>query len=106
LIIEGRDFTIGENTGFFFQPGLPHEYYPEFEPWTTWWITFDGYGVKEMLNLAGFNRYEIFHISDMEKLHQLHGDVHAAAALARPSKGYETSCLLYRFTGIEELHRR
>lgn len=97
LFIDGKDFSIHDNTGFFFQPGLPHEYYAEVEPWTTWWITFDGYAVKELLNVVELGRYDVFHISDMEKLHQLHRDVHAAAASARPASGYDASHMLYRF---------
>ena len=97
LLIDGKDFPIGEHTGFFFHPDLPHEYYAEVIPWTTWWITFDGHAVKELLDVAGLGRYTVFHISDMEKLHQLHGDVHAAASSARPARGYDVSYLLYRF---------
>ncbi len=97
LLIDGKDFLIGEHSGFFFRPGFPHEYYAVAEPWTTWWITFNGYAVKELLNLARLDRYNVFHISDMEKLHQLHGDVHTAAASARPARGYDASHMLYRF---------
>lgn len=97
LLIDGRDFSIDEYSGFFFHPGLPHEYYAEVEPWTTWWITFDGCAVKELLNVVGLDRYNVFHISDFEKLHQLHGDVHAAAASARPARGYHASHMLYKF---------
>lgn len=97
LFIDGKDFTIDDNTGFFFQPGIPHEYFAEAEPWTTWWITFDGYAVKELLNVVELGRYDVFHISDMEKLHQLHRDVYAAAASARPASGYDASHMLYRF---------
>lgn len=97
LLIDGREFSIGDNAGFLFQPGIPHEYYAVLEPWTTWWITFDGYAVKELMNMAGFGRYDVFHISDMERLRQLHGDVYAAAASARPARGYDASHMLYRF---------
>ena len=97
LFIDGKDFFIGEHSGFFFHPGLPHEYYAEAEPWSTWWITFDGYAVKELLKVFGFDRYNVFHISDFEKLHQLHGDVHAAAASSRPAGGHHASHMLYKF---------
>lgn len=97
LLIDGREFAIGENTGFLFQPGIPHEYYAVVEPWTVWWLTFDGYAVKELLNTAGFGMYDVFHISDMERLHQLLGEVYAAAASARPARGYDVSHMLYRF---------
>lgn len=96
LLIDGRDFFIDGQSGFFFHPEVPHEYYAEVEPWTTWWITFDGYAVKELLNMVGLGRYDIFHISDLEKLHRLHGDVYAAAS-AQPASGYGASHMLYRF---------
>ena len=97
LKIDGRTFDIAENMGFFFRPDIPHEYFPELEPWTTWWVTFDGFAVQELLQLAGLGRYEVFRISGMERLHQLHGYVHAAADSARPSGSYEASHMLYRF---------
>jgi AraC-like DNA-binding protein len=97
LLIDDREFSIEENMGFFFIPGIPHEYYAEEEPWTTWWITFDGFAVEQMIHIIGFGRYDIFHVSDMEKLHQLHGDVHAAASMARPAGDTDVSRMLYRF---------
>jgi AraC-like DNA-binding protein len=96
LRIDGKDFPIAENMGFFFFPGIPHEYYAETEPWITWWITFDGYAVKDLLPVAGLDRYTVFQVSDMEKLHQLHGDVHSAAASSRPVSSYDASLMLYR----------
>ncbi len=97
LLIDGKEFFIGEHSGFFFQPGIPHEYFAETEPWTTWWITFDGYAVKDLLNVIGLDRYEVFHVTDMEKLHRLHGEIHTAAAAASPASGYEASHTLYAF---------
>jgi AraC family transcriptional regulator, arabinose operon regulatory protein len=97
LLIDGKEYFIGEQSGFFFYPGVAHEYYAEAEPWTTWWITFDGYAVKELLEVIGMDQYTVFHISDLEKLHRLHGEVHAVAASARPARGYDASHMLYRF---------
>lgn len=113
LLINAKEFLIREHSGFFFQPGIPHEYFPETQPWTTWWITFDGYAVKQLLSVIGLGRYEVFHVTDAQKLHKLHGEIHAAAAAARPACGYEASLTLYAFllelnscVGVEELKTR
>lgn len=112
LLMEGKAFKIAEGAGFCFRPGIPHEYYPVTEPWTTWWITFDGYAVKDLIKGIGFGEYNVFHISDMERLHRLHMGVHSEAALARPANVYGASVALYRFllelkncTGSESLKK-
>jgi len=97
LLIEGKDYKIPSNSGFFFYPGIPHEYYAEISPWTTWWITFDGYAVKDLVKYIGFGTHGVFHISDMEKLHKLHKELHIEVSRSGLANVYTSSVLLYKF---------
>lgn len=97
LLIDGKKFSICENTGFFFQPNIPHEYFPEMEPWTTWWITFDGFAVKELLSLSGLGRYDVFNISEMDKLHRHFRDILTVTSSTLSARCYDASLMLYKF---------
>lgn len=97
LYIKKQKFEIKKNMGFFFQPGIPHEYLAAEEPWTTWWATFDGYAVKKLLDVSGLGIYNVFHITDLERLHYLHGEIYSSASPSRPAGNYDASHALYRF---------
>jgi len=66
LKIDGKEFTIKENDLFYFDPDVPHEYYPLEEPWTTTWIVFEGYMGKSIMTSSYFGSYEIFHVDDIK----------------------------------------
>lgn len=64
LKIDGKEFIIKENDLFYFDPDIPHEYYPLEENWTTMWIVFEGYMAKSIMTSAYFGSYEFFSLSD------------------------------------------
>lgn len=97
LRIDNKDFTITANMGFYFEPGVPHEYYAEEEPWTTWWVTFQGYAAKGFTTITDHGRYFVFQVHDMDRLNRLHGDVYASAECSGLLTSTDTSCLLYRY---------
>jgi AraC family transcriptional regulator, arabinose operon regulatory protein len=97
LHIGGKEYNLSENTGFFCYPGIPHEYYSIDNPWETHFVTFDGYAFSSLLQLLGFNEYEFFFISDMERLKKMLDDIYISAISPNCMKGYDSSCLLYRF---------
>ena len=49
LIIEGKEYILAEGMGFFFHPGIRHEYYSLAKSWTTHWISFDGIAIPVLL---------------------------------------------------------
>lgn len=97
LLIGGNEYTIPENTGFFFRPGVPHEYYPVEEPWETHWLTFNGSSIDWLLDLIHLGTYSIFHIHDMPRLERMLSDIYTAARSTKLDRGFECSHLLYRF---------
>ena len=97
LIIGGNEFIIAENMGFFFYPGVPHEYYSVISPWSTRWVTFEGHGIQRLLNMMKIDRHRVFSITDFHLLKSAHMEIYNAASADYPSKGYECSCSLYKF---------
>lgn len=70
LKIDGKEFTISKGDLFYFDPDIPHEYYPLEEPWTTTWIVYEGYLGKRIMTSAYFGSYEVFHVSDLDQFIQ------------------------------------
>lgn len=97
LMISNHEYTISENSGFFFFPGIPHEYYSLAEPWETHWVTFHGYAVLPLLDLIGLREYTVFNVTDVHKLEKLWGDIYKNALSDNTVKGFDCSALLYRF---------
>jgi AraC family transcriptional regulator of arabinose operon len=97
LSAAGRDYAVEGGTGFLLFPGVPHEYHAVTEPWTTFWITFDGRSVPELMSVLGIGSFEIYQITDMIRLDALHDDIHSAASSERRLRGLESSHRLYRF---------
>lgn len=97
LRIDNEEFDITANMGFFFEPGVPHEYYAEEEPWTSWWVTFSGYAIKDFSAISGLGRYLVFHVHEMERLKLLHNDIYSSAECAGLLAATDSSYHLYKF---------
>jgi AraC-type DNA-binding domain-containing proteins len=97
LDIGGKEFILGENTGFFFHPGIPHKYSAVTTPWETVWVTFEGYGISRLLDMLKIDTFEIFEITDMSRLTALYTEMVNAAVADYTAKGIETSYLVYKF---------
>lgn len=97
LLIANREFTISENMGIFFYPGVPHEYYPLTESWSTRWVTFDGYAVLPLIKLLGLNEWGIFNLPALAPVDRLLHDIFITVQSDSASRGFECSTLLYKF---------
>lgn len=97
LQVDGDEYEIGPHMGFYFMPEVPHEYYAMEEPWTSWWVTFNGYALDRFKIIANYGRYSVFHIYDMDRINLLHYDIHASASSSGLSAANDASCHLYRF---------
>lgn len=94
--IDGREYDVGAGAGFFFAPGVRHEYHAVEEPWTTWWVTFNGYALRDFPAVANMGKAFAFDVFEMDLLHHLHGNVHAAVSIGGPSAAADASGELYR----------
>ena len=97
LIIAGKKYIISEGMGFFFCPGIPHDYFAMEEPWETYWLTFQGYAVPDLLKVLEFAEWGVYHLSDTRILERLMNELYLLVQSNNPLKGYESSALLYRF---------
>jgi AraC-like DNA-binding protein len=97
LQIGNKNFIITEEMGFCFAPNVPHEYYALEEPWTTWWVTFSGYAVKDFAAAMKLEDYFVFYVNNMDRLNLLHHDIHTSVANAGLSSTVDASCNLYKF---------
>lgn len=97
LIINNQEFTLGPGTGFFFEPSIPHEYYSTKEPWKTYWITFEGFAVKELCNTIFQNSWDVFSLSDHHLLESTLDNIYKTATVQDYCTNNNLSVLLYEF---------
>jgi AraC family transcriptional regulator, arabinose operon regulatory protein len=95
LHIDGKEFIIARNSGFFMYPGVPHQYYAIEEPWETHWVVFGGEGVIPLLNSLGFSRYNVYHLEDIRLLDSLITDIFVVSQSKGLLTGYRCSAKLY-----------
>ncbi len=97
LKIDNKEYIITANMGFHFEPGVPHEYYALEEPWTTWWVLFDGYAASNFGAVTKLGRSLVYHVNDIDRLNQLYEDIYAAIEKDGLKATTEASIHLYRF---------
>lgn len=85
-------YRLSKGSLFYMSPGIPHEYYPENDDWTTCWIVFRGKYLGELMKELGFGDYLINENPDCELLNQLFGMIFSAAG--DPVLGAQKSSLL------------
>ena len=106
LIIDGKEFKITEGTGFFFSPKIPHEYYPLIEPWETYWLNFEGYGLPAILDLFNIKKWEVFNPLSIENTLEQFNEIADALLVENPEKVIETSANLYAFLLVHKMSRK
>jgi AraC family transcriptional regulator, arabinose operon regulatory protein len=97
LIIEGKEFIICKNSGFYLSPSIPHEYYALEEPWETNWISFSGSGIQSFLDCLGIAGYETFYFNDIKYLDYLLLEIFNIAKVNSLTSGLKCSGKLYNF---------
>lgn len=97
LIINNQDFVLVPGTGFFFEPHIPHEYYSLEDPWKTYWITFEGYAVKELCKTVFEHSWNVFRLSDYQEPEKQLDNICQIAQAQDYLSNENLSVLLYRF---------
>ncbi len=97
LIIGGNEYKITPGTGFFFKPGLPHEYYSVKEPWQIYWLTFDGAALPKLFSYMNFPEWGIVNIKDMNTINKSLREIYMCLSSDHPDKILTSSTLLYQF---------
>jgi AraC family transcriptional regulator, arabinose operon regulatory protein len=97
LIIEGKEHLIGPNDGFFFYPGISHEYYSIEEPWETNYITFNGNSIPSILELLEISKWGVYSFNDLLPIEKLMDEISYTLVTSNPLKAFLSSDLVFRF---------
>ncbi len=95
--IDDKEYIITAGMGFYFEPDVPHEYYALEEPWTTWWVIFNGYAANNFGAVSKLGRSMVYHINDMNRLNKLYERIYSATEKGGLRAASEASIYLYRF---------
>lgn len=97
LIINNEEFILSPGSGFFSEPNIPHEYYSTKEPWKTYWITFEGFAVKELCSAIFQNSWKVFSLFNHTILESNLDIICKTAAVQDYYSSHNSSVLLYEF---------
>ena len=97
LLIEGKEFIISSGTGFYIAKDYPHEYFPLETPWETHWISFDGYGVEEILKSVGLDGFGVYNLWNIKHIDELLLEIYHTAIKEDESSLDRNSVKLYNF---------
>jgi AraC family transcriptional regulator, arabinose operon regulatory protein len=97
LIIQGKEYFLGPDSGFFAYPVIPHEYYAVEEPWETHWMTFNGSSVLSVLELLALEPWMIFQLRNRLGLERIMDAIYVTGKSSDIMKTMECSEQLYRF---------
>ena len=97
LVLEGKEYIISSGMGFFLAKDYPHEYFPLDTPWETHWISFEGYGVPELLKSIGLDKYGVYNLWDLKHIDELLLDIYYSAIKEDESSVDRNSVKLYNF---------
>ena len=95
LLIDGKEFILEKNSGFYMSPNLPHEYFALEEPWETHWVAFSGYDAENLLKNLNFKNYEVFYFLDIKFLDSILTDIFDIVSSSSRASGLRSSAKLY-----------
>jgi len=104
LVVNGKQYVLEANCGFFSYPNIMHEYYPIEEPWETCWLTFNGFTIEPLLEQLNFERTIVFSSLNLDTINQLLNSISLSYIYESFSSKLNCSVLIYQF--ICELRNR
>lgn len=100
--IDGKSFPLNTGSILYAAKGVPHEYYPNGEVFTTNWVVFRGEHLSELMKTLGFGEYGIAENSANETVRSLF-NILLSAAKEPDCDPEKCSRLLYEY--ILEMRR-
>lgn len=92
-VVGSERFLLKENSLLYLSPGVPHEYFPEKESWTTCWVVFRGCNLAENMRSLGFGSYALREDAVNDEIRSLFSRILAAAK--DPLGAEKSSQLMY-----------
>lgn len=98
LILDGNGFTVKAGQGFCLFPRIPHRYEPAKEPWSLYWVSFNGGLAASMLEQARIGESGVYPVGGAETVvSHMRGMLELAQSSSHPQPGREYSKRLYAF---------
>lgn len=97
LILDGKEYLITPNMGFFLPKDYPHEYYSNGAVWDTHWVSITGFAAKDTLKLFGLEKPKVFTLPETKELERHFRHMHEAVTGDKFYGVYKASGILYSF---------
>lgn len=96
LFAGGQSLRLKEGSVFYIMPGIPHEYYPVEDNWTTAWVVFRGNNLRQTMQDLEFPPFLSRNVADIQPIERIFENILASAR--NPVRGNETcSLLIYQY---------
>lgn len=95
LRLDGREYDIEPDSGFFFSIRDPHEYYAVDAPWMINYVIFNGDGVKDLLKRLDIPKHFVFHVHNRFYLDRMFHELNECVKARKPNWMLESTALLY-----------
>lgn len=79
ILVDGKEYIAQKGGIFYVASEVTHEYFPVKDEWTTYWITFRGDSLNDLMKRLGFPRYKYGITSNVEPVLQLFDRIYANA---------------------------
>lgn len=104
LSLNGKEYTITENTAFYLPPKIPHEYKAAGDgKWFTHYIAFDGYASELLMRQLGYSDGGAYEV-DTKALDEIFRRILFSIKSDREYCGYTNSATVYEF--IMQFHKQ
>jgi len=97
LFLDDKEYVLNTKNGVLIYPGVVHRYYAIQEPWTTHWVSFQGFAVKSLLQLMGFRQSAVFELTNVQMLERNLQELFACTMSDVPDLDLKSSGRLYNF---------
>lgn len=97
LFLGEEEYVLNSNNGVLIYPGVIHRYYTIKKPWTTHWVSFQGFAVKSLLQLMGFNQSAVFELTNVQMLERNIQEIFTCTMSDVPDLDLKSSGKLYNF---------
>lgn len=92
LYVDGKEYPQQKNSVFYLAPGIPHEYRPIGEEWTTNWLVFRGKYASGILTDMGFDKFVSKSCCELSRCEKIFQRIFSASE--DPISGGENSSVL------------
>ena len=94
---QGTSVTLRPNQGILLPPHVPHRYVTLTDPWSTWYITFNGHLAPMIVSSLGLATSTVISWEDDSPLSRIHYQTRSLVRRQSEFNGMDGSAFVYRF---------